>query len=367
VKRIDTVRRALHGLLFWALVAGQSYGFGGGVVLDLEALGADPNLIRSSSGQTFLDIGTTLGAPSLVGVTMKVRMVGGWPTNPNALEILSWPASEYSYKLDSTGLGVAGASLMFSFDIPVVLQFYGSPNLEVGGGLAAEIDAFGPAERGSLTSVHSQTADLQVWDDGIANVSMNPPVPLSTVPVVWESILYQTNVTMGGPLTHHVAHGTQSARAVILLAAEYSVPYCSGEACPCMNPSVPGYGCANSTGNGASLRAYGTSLVSLDDLVLQGRWMPVGVPSLFFLGNNQVNGGAGVHFGDGLLCVAGGIQRLQIVMVDSNGSATTTVPIASSIGASVGTTNTAQLWYRDVVGPCGGQFNTTNALAIEWF
>ena len=146
--------------------------------------------------------------------------------------------------------------------------------------------------------------------------------------------------------------------------------YCFGDGsanpCPCGNVGATGAGCANRTGLGGILPASGSSSVSLDDLVLSGTQLPPGVPSLFFQGTIQVNGGAGALFGDGLLCAGGSIDRMQIVTVDGSGNAATTIPIASTFGAVPSTTNTMQLWYRNPTGPCAGLFNTTNALSIDW-
>lgn len=147
-------------------------------------------------------------------------------------------------------------------------------------------------------------------------------------------------------------------------------PYCfgdgSGTACPCGNLGSASSGCANSTSSGAILGASGSVSVVADDLVLNGTQLPPGVPSLFFQGSIQVNGGTGGVFGDGLLCAGGAIQRMQIAIVDGSGNASTSVAIASGFGAVVGNSNTMQLWYRDPSGPCNGLFNTTNGLSVTW-
>ena len=52
-----------------------------GTLIDLEALGADQTQITSMGGQTFIDIGTALGAPGLVGVDLRVSGAGS-PLDP---------------------------------------------------------------------------------------------------------------------------------------------------------------------------------------------------------------------------------------------------------------------------------------------
>lgn len=165
-------------------------------------------------------------------------------------------------------------------------------------------------------------------------------------------------------------HTTGSIEGVYMIQLPLVESYCfgdnSGTNCPCGNVGSADSGCSNSTLAGAILDASGSTIVANDDLVLSGSQLPPGVPSLFFQGTIRVNGGDGSVFGDGLLCAGGAIQRMQIVTVDGGGNAATTVPIASTFGATAGTTNTMQLWYRDPSGPCSGQFNTTNAVSVDW-
>ncbi len=146
------------------------------------------------------------------------------------------------------------------------------------------------------------------------------------------------------------------------------VPFCFGDTpaagCPCGNLGGPGEGCANSTTLGGLLTASGTSLVSNDDLVLMGSNLPPGVPSLFFSGTAIVSPGA--LLGDGRRCAGGQITRLEIVFADAGGNASTSVGIASTLGASVGTQSVLQLWYRNPSGPCGTGFNLTGAIDFTW-
>lgn len=140
----------------------------------------------------------------------------------------------------------------------------------------------------------------------------------------------------------------------------------SGLICPCGNLGGVEEGCANSTGPGAVLTGTGSPEVLADDLVLAASQLPPGVPSLFFAGDLNLNGGNGALFGDGLRCAGGSIVRLEIASVGAGGEASTSVGISSSLGAVAGSTTYFQLWYRDPAGPCSAQFNVSSAFEVLW-
>ena len=65
-------------------------------------------------------------------------------------------------------------------------------------------------------------------------------------------------------------------------------------------------------------------------------------------------------------CAGGAAVRLQIVTADTSGSASTSIDIAAAAGLSGGETKRYQLWYQDVVSPCGAGFNLTNGVEVVW-
>lgn len=145
-------------------------------------------------------------------------------------------------------------------------------------------------------------------------------------------------------------------------------PYAFGVACPCGNVD-PFAGCANSTGRGALLAASGSSVWNRDDLVLHVTQGPPGQFGIFFMGTNT----GSTFFGDGLLGVAGTIQRWAIVGLSPAGSASYgpgLIAISGGFPASgqvlPGQTWHFQYWYRDGAPPCGTGFNTTNALSVTF-
>jgi hypothetical protein len=153
------------------------------------------------------------------------------------------------------------------------------------------------------------------------------------------------------------------------------VAFCSGNgqgtACPCSNPGSEGAGCANSSGQGASLFGSGSSSAALDTLTLHATSLLPQQPALLFQGQNAIGGGAGVTFGDGLRCAGGNLIRISVLTPNAQGEAsypTAGSPgIAARGGAQAGDVLRYQLWYRDPVGsPCGFGFNLSNGYEVSW-
>jgi hypothetical protein len=148
--------------------------------------------------------------------------------------------------------------------------------------------------------------------------------------------------------------------------------FCSGDgsgsvACPCGNNASPGEGCANGSGVGATLTCSGDASVSADTLVLESTQLLPNQPCLFFQGNNAINGGDGVTFGDGLRCAGGGVIRLQVRFPDGAGNAATTLSVSVKGGCAAGDLKRYQNWYRDPASSsCGSLFNLTNGVEVTW-
>jgi len=147
--------------------------------------------------------------------------------------------------------------------------------------------------------------------------------------------------------------------------------YCLGDgagtACPCGNNSTNGGGCANGTGNGAILTGTGSASIAAGNLVLSGSDASANQPGLYFQGDNAINSGNGVAFGDGLRCAGGAVIRLQVRQSDSAGASATTTNVAADGGVAAGDVKRYQLWYRDPVGTtCGATFNLSTALEVTW-
>lgn len=147
-----------------------------------------------------------------------------------------------------------------------------------------------------------------------------------------------------------------------------AIPLCFGDgtngACPCGNQGAVGEGCSNSTGSGAVLTASGTNVHINDDLVLHVTGARPNQTGMAMQGM----GFAPQLFRDGILCLGPPTERLEVLVLDSAGSAQTTVSIVQT-GAVPGPGNTLyyQVWYRDpVVSVCGLGSNLSHALQVDW-
>ncbi len=146
--------------------------------------------------------------------------------------------------------------------------------------------------------------------------------------------------------------------------------YCSGNgsatACPCANLSLTG-GCANSSGAGGRLSAFGSLSAASDDITFSASGLLPGQPVLLFSANNAVAGGSGVLFGDGLRCAGGFVRRLGVSPPDAAGNASWGPGLRVVGGWNGGDIRRFQGWYRDPVGgPCGNEFNLTNGLTVTF-
>ncbi len=141
----------------------------------------------------------------------------------------------------------------------------------------------------------------------------------------------------------------------------------SGTAPPCANPGAADEGCRNSTGQGARLSGSGSASAGVDSLALHAHGLLPGQPALLFAGENAVNGGAGVPFGDGLRCAGVGVLRVGIRMPDALGRATWGPGLVAQAGWTPGQTRRLQAWYRDpIASPCGSGFNLTPGYAVTF-
>jgi hypothetical protein len=168
---------------------------------------------------------------------------------------------------------------------------------------------------------------------------------------------------------------TTSVATVVVVPEPQTTCFGDGTSAPCgcgnELPSTPG-GCANGLGFGAVLSASGAADTANDTLVLTADFVTA-QPGLMFQGENSINGGPGVTFGDGIRCCGTGVLRLEVIFGQhpQPTSVSTTVTISQhpgqDLGAMPGTTFCYQYWYRDPTGtPCGSTFNFSNAVRIAW-
>lgn len=148
--------------------------------------------------------------------------------------------------------------------------------------------------------------------------------------------------------------------------------YCSGDdlvgLCPCGNDtvhtSVLHRGCVNGSQNSTALFPVGQPVVGADSFKLHVFGSTPSAFGVVFSGTTSI---AASSFGDGLRCVGGSMERLELILVDGSGSTETSSPLSlAGSGVNSGDWRYYQWWYRDVNGPCGSGFNTSNAVSLRW-
>jgi hypothetical protein len=144
----------------------------------------------------------------------------------------------------------------------------------------------------------------------------------------------------------------------------------SAAPCGCANESnANSGGCSNSVSgpNGALLSASGTATQDQTSGQLTFNCTNVRTqPGLLFCGVNTIGGGTGATFGDGIRCCGGNVVRVELInppVGPEPVSVTTTVTFTP---APPGTKRCYQYWYRDPGGPCGANFNLSNAVTVTW-
>lgn len=252
------------------------------------------------------------------------------------------------------------------------------------------ISYFGPPAEWTFTGLADGQYDVYTYawspenTGALSDVTIvGQPASTQTVGGIWSGSPHVFGVTYakhsitvsGGTFGVEVYGNTMPTSATVLgfqivPAANY-VTFCfgdgSGAACPCGNFGTSGTGCANSTGNGALLSVSGSNSVGADDITFSVTGGPAGVPGIVFTGTLTAGGGLGTPFGDGLLCASGAIQRLNVEFLDGAGAATWGPGLQPQGGWLPSDTRHVQAWYRNTAGsPCGGDFNTSQAVTITF-
>jgi hypothetical protein len=119
----------------------------------------------------------------------------------------------------------------------------------------------------------------------------------------------------------------------------------------------------NSTGAPAAISASGSASIAANDLVLRAEPVP-NQPAIFFYGPQQ----ASVPFGNGTLCIAGQIGRLDVV--NATGNVMTflldnTSPPSAATQITAGSTWNFQAWFRDPVAG-GAFFDLSDGLSVTF-
>jgi len=127
---------------------------------------------------------------------------------------------------------------------------------------------------------------------------------------------------------------------------------------------------ANSVGSGALISHNGSRSVAANSFELVSQTQPSNQFGLFFYSGSQVNGGAGIPFGDGLRCVGGSQSIYRLPVINSGGSGVQSFTIdfgnlPTGGGISGGDTLNFQSWYRDPGAGASG-FNLSDGLQVTF-
>lgn len=141
----------------------------------------------------------------------------------------------------------------------------------------------------------------------------------------------------------------------------------SGTACPCGNVGGPGQGCANTTGVGATLTAYGSVSMSENDLWFLARGIPGGDTgsTMLFFGTTTPGGGLGVANFAGLRCAGGSIRRAGAHQWMGFGVASWVPKLIDPFYIAPGGTYHFQTLYRDITSTCSTA-NFTNVVSLTF-
>jgi hypothetical protein len=120
----------------------------------------------------------------------------------------------------------------------------------------------------------------------------------------------------------------------------------------------------NSTGQPALISLVGTASLSLNNASLRCTQLPPTTSGLFFFGNNGLN--PGNPFGNGRLCVTGGVRRLPLTQavagVVNQAQNFGSTPYA---GIQAGDVRFFQFWYRNTAAG-GAGFNLSDGIRVTF-
>lgn len=151
--------------------------------------------------------------------------------------------------------------------------------------------------------------------------------------------------------------------------------YCMGLECPCGNDD-PHAGCGNFgtdglMSTGGRLGASGSSSIDSDGLVIEATGLAPSALALILTSQARRN----LPLGDGRRCFGGPFFRFPARMANGAGNLAfgpgeVVQHVSTKLGPPAqilpGSTWHYQIWYRDSNGPCGSNFNTTNAISVDW-
>ncbi|MBJ02930.1 MAG: hypothetical protein CMK00_08690 [Planctomycetes bacterium] len=135
---------------------------------------------------------------------------------------------------------------------------------------------------------------------------------------------------------------------------------------PCCGFTATCPGSANNTGATGEIVLLGSASVAANDLVLAAVSLPTNQFGVFFYGPSEQD----TPFGNGRLCVAGQIARLDLVNTGSQGftayALDNTAPPQGWAQITPGSAWHFQFWHRDPGGPGGSSHNLTGGVRVDF-
>lgn len=321
---------------------------GGSVVVTLPRFDPALGVLRNA---TVTGSSSVSGTWSVENLSASPNTFGGYGSGTYvvAFVLMTVPSAFLSpmnpaYLIDPLTLPAFDGTVDYGGTSGVVLAF------------ANEVGDGGPSQQAHIFGDNALATYV-----GTGSVSFTVGLPQNAVPNMPQN--FQTSVSISTNTIVEVRYGYESFPTRICRGLSSASP-----ACPCGNSSLTSSGCGNSSNaNGGALDVSGTSSITADTLVLSGSGMPNG-GALYFEGTSY--GYIQTAFGDGLLCVGGGIVRLGVKF---NAAGASQYPMAgdASIAASTGIAalgvRAYQVWYRDAANYCtSATFNVTNGQAVQW-
>ncbi len=136
--------------------------------------------------------------------------------------------------------------------------------------------------------------------------------------------------------------------------------------CPCGNTGALGHGCANSaSAQGAALSAVGPPGFDNANFAFTCTGGVPGQPAILLQGTAVT----ALPFKDGVLCVGGSTERMQIGAIDGSGTWSSVGDEAAQGNVSTpGSVRFYQLWFRDPQpnSPCGQGSTFSSGLRVIW-
>lgn len=335
------------------------------------------NAIQTAVGNGLIVVEAAAnGGQNLDSATFSTGNGGHWPflpQNDSGAILVGAGASPLGTNVDRSRLSSS------CFGSTVDVQGWGEQVCTAGFGAIWSSEGVNQYYTGTFNGTSSATA-LVAGTAVALQAAHKASTGLVLTPAQMRAVLRATGAPQtdgANPATQQIGPRPDLTAAIQALGDAAGPTFCAGDlrgtGCPCANdaPATSGRGCVNSLGLAASLVARGSPVLSNDTLELLASGIARGGVALFAQGTLPTAAGAGVAFGDGVLCISGAYIRLGIAMGDANGTALWPAPSQPpiSVGGLIAGPGTLhyQVVYRDAGAFCTAATSSqTNGVSANW-